>query len=194
MYECTSADEVVDLLQGGQGVFGIAVSGAMRELTGVIADFPGERADGGESIAAPEDELAVASQASRPQDRLAESSHRELGAPPTASRTQNRARQLPRVRLCISSAVDWTTHRTRAGEFCGRQLRTPKEQHLSVNLSGTRTARDNDASGKWWQTLEALEASSGPHPPMGKGAEKVARRISQAPGEWAKTEGEGPVF
>ena len=49
---------MVDLLQGGQGVFGIAVSGAMRELTGTIADFPGERADGGESIAAPEDELA----------------------------------------------------------------------------------------------------------------------------------------
>ena len=58
VYECTSAEEVVDLLQGGQGVFGIAVSGAMRELTGVIADFPGERADGGESIATPEDELA----------------------------------------------------------------------------------------------------------------------------------------
>jgi len=58
VYECTSAEEVVDLLQGGQGVFGIAVSGTMRELTGVIADFPGERADGGESIAAPEDELA----------------------------------------------------------------------------------------------------------------------------------------
>ena len=58
VYECTSAEEVVDLLQGGQGVFGIAVSGAMRELTGAIADFPGERADGGQSIAAPEDELA----------------------------------------------------------------------------------------------------------------------------------------
>jgi hypothetical protein len=39
-------------------VFGIAVSGAMRELTGAIADFPGERADGGESIVTPEDELA----------------------------------------------------------------------------------------------------------------------------------------
>ena len=58
VYECTSDDEVIDLVQGGQGVFGIAVSGAMRELTGAIADFPGERADGGESIAAPEDELA----------------------------------------------------------------------------------------------------------------------------------------
>ena len=37
VYECTSAEEVVDLLQHGQGVFGIAVSGAMRELTGTIA-------------------------------------------------------------------------------------------------------------------------------------------------------------
>ncbi|WP_018177579.1 MerR family transcriptional regulator [Jongsikchunia kroppenstedtii] len=58
VYECTSAEEVVDLLQGGQGVFGIAVSGAMRELTGTIAEFPAERADGGESDPSPEDELA----------------------------------------------------------------------------------------------------------------------------------------
>jgi DNA-binding transcriptional MerR regulator len=59
VYECTSAEEVVDLLQGGQGVFGIAVSGAMRELTGTIADFPGERAAGGVTETAPEDELAA---------------------------------------------------------------------------------------------------------------------------------------
>lgn len=59
VYECNSAEEVVDLLQGGQGVFGIAVSGAMRELTGSIADFPGEVAVGGHEIAAPEDELAT---------------------------------------------------------------------------------------------------------------------------------------
>jgi DNA-binding transcriptional MerR regulator len=58
VYECTSAEEVVDLLQGGQGVFGIAVSGAMRELTGTIANFPSERADGGEVTERPEDELA----------------------------------------------------------------------------------------------------------------------------------------
>ena len=45
VYECTSAEEVVDLLRGGQGVFGIAVSGALRELAGSLADFPGERAD-----------------------------------------------------------------------------------------------------------------------------------------------------
>ena len=59
VYECTSAEEVIDLLQGGQGVFGIAVSGAMRELSGTIADFPGERADGGESESSPEDELSA---------------------------------------------------------------------------------------------------------------------------------------
>ena len=47
VYECTSPEEVVDLLQGGQGVFGIAVSGAMREISGSIQDFPVERADGG---------------------------------------------------------------------------------------------------------------------------------------------------
>ena len=44
VYECTSAEEVVDLLAGGQGVFGIAVSGALRELTGSLAELPpGER-------------------------------------------------------------------------------------------------------------------------------------------------------
>ncbi len=41
VYECTSAEEVVDLLQGGQGVFGIAVSGAMRELSRHDRRFPG---------------------------------------------------------------------------------------------------------------------------------------------------------
>lgn len=60
------------------------------------------------------------------------------------------------MRLCVCSAVDWTTHRSSAGEFCGCQLRTPKEQYLSVNLSGTRTARDYDASGKRWRPLAVL--------------------------------------
>ncbi len=46
VYECTSPEEVVDLLQGGQGVFGIAIGGAMKEITGTIRDFPIERADG----------------------------------------------------------------------------------------------------------------------------------------------------
>ncbi len=45
VYECTSSEEVVDLLRGGQGVFGIAVSGALRELRGSLAHLPAERAD-----------------------------------------------------------------------------------------------------------------------------------------------------
>ena len=58
VYECTSPEEVVDLLQGGQGVFGIAVSGAMREISGTIHEFPAERADGAELDAHTEDELS----------------------------------------------------------------------------------------------------------------------------------------
>jgi len=55
VYECTSPEEVVDLLQGGQGVFGIAVSGAWKELTGSLAELPAERADGlSEAISADE--------------------------------------------------------------------------------------------------------------------------------------------
>ncbi len=58
VYECTSPEEVVDLLQGGQGVFGIAVGGAMREISGTIARFPAERADTAVVDPSPEDELA----------------------------------------------------------------------------------------------------------------------------------------
>ena len=58
VYECTSPEEVVDLLQGGQGVFGIAVGGAMREISGSISRFPAERADAAAVEHAPEDELA----------------------------------------------------------------------------------------------------------------------------------------
>ncbi len=45
VYECTSSDEVIDLLQGGQGVFGIAVGRVWRDVEGELADLPGERAD-----------------------------------------------------------------------------------------------------------------------------------------------------
>jgi DNA-binding transcriptional MerR regulator len=58
VYECTSAEEVVDLLAGGQGVFGIAVSGALRELSGELAELPAERIDGG-TIHPSDDELSV---------------------------------------------------------------------------------------------------------------------------------------
>jgi DNA-binding transcriptional MerR regulator len=45
VYECMSADEVVDLVQGGQGVFGIAVGRVWREVEGSLAQLPGERTD-----------------------------------------------------------------------------------------------------------------------------------------------------
>lgn len=43
IYECRSPDEITDVLRGGQGVFGIALGGAMREITGTIQAFPTER-------------------------------------------------------------------------------------------------------------------------------------------------------
>ncbi len=46
VYECTSPDEVVDLLQGGQGVFGIALGRVWQEVEGTLADLPAERAEG----------------------------------------------------------------------------------------------------------------------------------------------------
>ncbi|MBO0867150.1 MAG: MerR family transcriptional regulator [Micromonosporaceae bacterium] len=45
VYECRSPEEVVDLLQGGQGVFGIAIGGAFKEIQGSLAELPGERAE-----------------------------------------------------------------------------------------------------------------------------------------------------
>ena len=61
VYECTSADEVIDLVQGGQGVFGIAVGRVWREVEGTLAALPTERAD-------EEDELVIQPSA---QDELA---------------------------------------------------------------------------------------------------------------------------
>jgi DNA-binding transcriptional MerR regulator len=57
VYECTSADEVIDLVQGGQGVFGIAVGRVWREVEGSLASLPGER-PGEEPEDHPGDELA----------------------------------------------------------------------------------------------------------------------------------------
>ena len=67
VYECTSAEEVVDLLRGGQGVFGIAVSGALRELVGSLAHLPGERAhaDSDPGIDAADDRSAASDELAR---------------------------------------------------------------------------------------------------------------------------------
>src|SRR5690349_21269270 len=56
VYECTSSDEVIDLLSGGQGVFGIAIGGVWREIEGSLAELPSEKA--GEEPTEGPDELS----------------------------------------------------------------------------------------------------------------------------------------
>jgi DNA-binding transcriptional MerR regulator len=56
VYACTSRDEVVDLLQGGQGVFGIALGRIWQEVEGSLAEFPVESGEPASPAAA--DELA----------------------------------------------------------------------------------------------------------------------------------------
>jgi len=64
VYECTSNDEVIDLLQGGQGVFGIAIGGVWREIEGSLAELPSERtADDSAPVHNANDELAARRQA-----------------------------------------------------------------------------------------------------------------------------------
>jgi DNA-binding transcriptional MerR regulator len=42
IYECASPDEIIDLLQGGQGVFGIAVGKVWHEVEGSLSVLQGE--------------------------------------------------------------------------------------------------------------------------------------------------------
>ena len=64
VYECTSADEVVDLVQGGQGVFGIAVGRVWHEIEGSLAELPVDHAGQAPVV---EDELAKRRAAKRRQ-------------------------------------------------------------------------------------------------------------------------------
>ena len=59
VYECRSPEEVVDLLQGGQGVFGIAIGGAFKEIQGSLAHLPAESGDEVATPAADVDELSA---------------------------------------------------------------------------------------------------------------------------------------
>jgi DNA-binding transcriptional MerR regulator len=59
VYECTSADEVIDLVQGGQGVFGIAVGRVWREVEGSLAELPSERPSDAPAEPNPNDQLAA---------------------------------------------------------------------------------------------------------------------------------------
>ena len=60
VYECTSDEEVIDLLHGGQGVFGIALGKVWREVEGELAQLPSERAEhDGDATPQPGDELGA---------------------------------------------------------------------------------------------------------------------------------------
>lgn len=67
VYECTSADEVIDLVQGGQGVYGIAVGRVWREVEGTLSELPAERLADGQTTddGFPGDELALRREARR---------------------------------------------------------------------------------------------------------------------------------
>src|SRR3954468_6654636 len=59
VYECTSNDEIIDLLQGGQGVFGIAIGGVWQEIEGTLAELPSERTAEADDAPTAGDELAA---------------------------------------------------------------------------------------------------------------------------------------
>ncbi len=70
VYECTSDEEVVDLLKGGQGMFGIALGGVWKDIEGTVAQLPAETSgeaetpeaaetDGQNTNFDPKDELAA---------------------------------------------------------------------------------------------------------------------------------------
>ena len=51
VYACTSADEVIDLVRGGQGVFGIAVGRVWEEVEGTLATLPVESSEPADAAA-----------------------------------------------------------------------------------------------------------------------------------------------
>ena len=44
VFACTNDDEVIDLVNGGQGVFGIAIGSVMADVKGFLTDVPDESA------------------------------------------------------------------------------------------------------------------------------------------------------
>lgn len=60
IYECSNPEEIIDLLQGGQGVFGIAIGKVWNEVEGSLLHLQGEDPVDGSIVAGDEsvDELA----------------------------------------------------------------------------------------------------------------------------------------
>lgn len=59
VYEYSSPEEIVDLLQGGQALFAIAVGPVARQVEGALAEFPVDRTDPG-AAGAPESAASLA--------------------------------------------------------------------------------------------------------------------------------------
>jgi len=59
IYECSSNDEIIDLLQGGQGVFGIAINKVWNEVEGSLANLEGESSLEAPIIPSTDDELSI---------------------------------------------------------------------------------------------------------------------------------------
>ena len=123
VYECTSNDEVIDLLQGGQGVFGIAIGGVWREIEGSLAELPSEKAACGRRDRATERRAVRASP--RQDDRLSHRSH-VLHSRPSPPRGRGR---LSRSRPGRHAAGSLSLPSNCAGES-RHAGRTPKGQFL----------------------------------------------------------------
>ena len=60
IYECSNPEEIIDLLQGGQGVFGIAIGKVWNEVEGSLSHLQGEDPESGDIVVGADshDELA----------------------------------------------------------------------------------------------------------------------------------------
>ena len=61
IYECTNSEEIFDLLQGGQGVFGIAIGKVWNEVEGSLSHLQAENLSDGSAVTQDQanDELAA---------------------------------------------------------------------------------------------------------------------------------------
>ncbi len=131
VYECTSPDEVVDLVQGGQGVFGIAVGRVWREVEGSLAELPGERADGADAGGGCRARRAVgASQG--PQDRLSLLARYHRSAVDSARESSHHLRP---VLVCVGRRRGNIPGTSQATGPCGRG-----DSGARVTEGETRTA------------------------------------------------------
>ncbi len=148
VYECTSDDEVIDLLQGGQGVFGIALGGCgvrSRESSRT----PGERAADEAGAPCGDDPRAVAARRLRPP---------RLERRPDAAPARLTPPRTPRGRV-----LAFGLPRRRRGKLPGTsQAPGPRG---SGSSGAARRATEGEASVARLRTRSLVTASTDPHDP-----------------------------